>query len=85
LIGTMRPLALELARRGSRANALCPGLVETPLTTEDREWFEETRKRYPLGIGQPVDVARACLFLLSDASRKITGVSFSMDGGVEFV
>jgi NAD(P)-dependent dehydrogenase (short-subunit alcohol dehydrogenase family) len=85
LIGTMRPLALELARRGSRVNALCPGLVETPLTTVDNEWFEEARKRYPLGIGQSVDVARACLFLLSDASRKITGVSFSMDGGVECV
>jgi NAD(P)-dependent dehydrogenase (short-subunit alcohol dehydrogenase family) len=84
LIGTMRPLALELARRGSRVNALCPGLVETSLITEDAEWFEASRKRYPLGVGQPEDIARACLFLLSDASRKITGVSFSMDGGVEF-
>jgi NAD(P)-dependent dehydrogenase (short-subunit alcohol dehydrogenase family) len=85
LIGTMRPLALELARRGMRVNALCPGLVETSLITEDPEWFEESRKRYPLGIGQPLDIARACLFLLSNASRKITGISFSMDGGVEFV
>lgn len=85
LVGTMRPLALELAKRGIRANALCPGLVETTLITEDKDWFEESRKRYPLGIGLPADVAQACLYFLSDASRKVTGAVFSMDGGVEFV
>lgn len=85
LIGTMRPLALELAKRGIRANALAPGLVETTLITEDKDWFEESRKRYPLGIGLPADVAQACLYFLSDASRKVTGAVFSMDGGVEFV
>lgn len=85
LIGTMRPLALELARRSIRANALCPGLVETTLITEDKQWFEESCKRYPLGIGQPEDIAHACLYFLSDASKKVTGQAFSMDGGVEFV
>lgn len=84
LVGTLRPLALELARRNIRANALCPGLVETTLITEDKSWFEESRKRYPLGIGQPDDVALACLYFLSDASHKVTGQAFSMDGGVEF-
>ncbi|MCC4588686.1 SDR family oxidoreductase [Xanthomonas sp. NCPPB 1067] len=84
LIGTLRPLALELARRKIRANALCPGLVETSLINEDKAWFEESRKRYPLGIGQPDDVALACLYFLSDASSKVTGQAFSMDGGVEF-
>lgn len=85
LIGSLRPLALELAKRGIRANALCPGLVETSLITEDKSWFEESRKRYPLGIGLPADIAQACLYFLSDASRKVTGSAFSMDGGVEFV
>jgi NAD(P)-dependent dehydrogenase (short-subunit alcohol dehydrogenase family) len=85
LIGTLRPLALELAKRGIRANALCPGLVETTLITEDKDWFEESSKRYPLGIGLPSDIAQACLYFLSDASRKVTGCAFSMDGGVEFV
>ncbi|WP_115510985.1 SDR family NAD(P)-dependent oxidoreductase [Xanthomonas arboricola] len=84
LVGTLRPLALELARRKIRANALCPGLVETSLINEDKAWFEESRKRYPLGIGQPEDVALACLYFLSDASSKVTGQAFSMDGGVEF-
>ncbi|WP_045737109.1 SDR family oxidoreductase [Xanthomonas sp. MUS 060] len=84
LIGMLRPLALELARRKIRANALCPGLVETSLISEDKAWFEESRKRYPLGIGEPDDVALACLYFLSDASSKVTGQAFSMDGGVEF-
>jgi NAD(P)-dependent dehydrogenase (short-subunit alcohol dehydrogenase family) len=85
LLGSIRPLALEIAKRGIRANALCAGIVETPLTTEDRDWFESIRKRYPLDVGQPEDVAWACLFFLSDASRKITGIGFSLDGGVEYV
>lgn len=85
LLGSIRPMALELAKRGIRANALCAGIVETPLTTEDRDWFEAIRKRYPLDVGQPEDVTWACLFFLSDASRKITGIGFSLDGGVEYV
>jgi NAD(P)-dependent dehydrogenase (short-subunit alcohol dehydrogenase family) len=59
-------------------------LVETSLITEDKDWFEESAKRYPLGIGQPEDIALACLYFLSDASTKVTGAVFSMDGGVEF-
>jgi NAD(P)-dependent dehydrogenase (short-subunit alcohol dehydrogenase family) len=85
LVGSMRPMALELAKKGIRVNSLCPGLVETSLITEDKSWFEESAKRYPLGIGQPEDVASACLFFLSNASSKVTGTVFSMDGGVEFV
>lgn len=84
LLGSMRPMALELAKRGIRANALCAGIVETPLTTVDADWFEAVRKQYPLDVGQPEDVAWACLFLLSAASRKVTGIGFSLDGGVEF-
>ena len=83
LLGSVRPLALELVKRGIRANALCPGIVETSFTAGDRDWFEEIRKSYPLDIGQPEDVAAACLFFLSDASQKITGIGFSLDGGVE--
>jgi NAD(P)-dependent dehydrogenase (short-subunit alcohol dehydrogenase family) len=84
LVGTMRCLSLEVAKRGMRANCLCPGLVETNLITEDPSWFEGQMARYPLGIGMPDDVAFACLYLLSDASRKVTGIEFNMDGGVLF-
>lgn len=85
LIGTVRPLALELVKRNIRANALCPGLVETTMITEDKSLFEESRKRYPLGIGKPEDIAQACLYLLSAASTKVTGQAFSLDGGVDYV
>ena len=84
LVGTMRCLALEVAKRGIRANCLCPGLVETNLITEDPTWFEGQKLRYPFGIGVPDDVAYATLYLLSDASRKVTGIEFNMDGGVLF-
>jgi NAD(P)-dependent dehydrogenase (short-subunit alcohol dehydrogenase family) len=85
LIGTLRPLALELSKRKVRVNALCPGLVETTLITEDPSWFQESRKKYPLDIGQPDDIALACIYFLSDSSSKVTGTVFSMDGGVELV
>ncbi|WP_155393083.1 SDR family NAD(P)-dependent oxidoreductase [Xanthomonas albilineans] len=85
LIGVLRPLALELARRKIRANALCPALVNTTLVNEHKDWLAETAKRYPLGIGQPEDIALACLYFLSDASSKVTGQAFNMDGGVELV
>jgi NAD(P)-dependent dehydrogenase (short-subunit alcohol dehydrogenase family) len=85
LIGTLRPLALELAKRKIRVNALCPGLVETALITKDPSWIEQARKKYPMDVGQPEDVAFACLYFLSDASLKVTGTIFSMDGGVEAV
>lgn len=84
LVGMVRCLALEIAKRGMRANCLCPGLVETNLITEDPGWFEGQKARYPLGIGMPEDVANACVYLLSDASRKVTGIEFNMDGGVLF-
>lgn len=82
LLGSMRPLALEVAKHGIRVNALCPGIVRTPLFSDDYLRNEELVRSYPLGLGEPEDVAHAAVFFLSDASRKITGVSFSLDGGV---
>ena len=85
LVGTMRCLALEQAKRGIRVNCLSPGLVETKLvTTDDPDWFESQRARYPLGVGQPEDVANATIFMLSNAARWITGTTLIMDGGVTF-
>ena len=86
LLGTMRPLALEVAKHGIRVNALCPGIVVTPIFAGNEEWLrDEVAKAYPLGLGQPEDVAHAAVFYLSGASRKITGTAFSIDGGVPFI
>lgn len=80
-----RVLAAELAPRNIRVNTIAPGMVRTALmqkfdVTEDE--FLENEKQYPLGYGKPEDVAYAIVFLLSDASRWITGTELLMDGGL---
>ena len=86
LIGTMRPLALEVAKHGIRVNALSPGIVRTPIFDGNEDWLDnEVAANYPLGLGEPEDVAHAAVFFLADASRKITGADFGIDGGVFFV
>lgn len=84
ILGLMRCLALEVAKRGIRVNSLSPGLIDTPLVNKNRAWLEEKARSYPLGLGQPVDVANAAVFYLSDASRKITGTAFHVDGGIPY-
>jgi NAD(P)-dependent dehydrogenase (short-subunit alcohol dehydrogenase family) len=78
----MRCLALEIAPRGMRANALAPGMVDTPLVNKDRAWLDEKAKMYPLGLGKPEDVAYAAIYLLADVSRKVTGIQMHLDGGI---
>lgn len=85
LIAMVRCLAMEVVKRRIRANCLSPALVETPLleaTAAVVGSMENERANYPLGFGKPDDVANAAIFLLSDASRWITGTSLVMDGGL---
>lgn len=83
LHGLMRCLALEQAKRRIRVNCLVPSAVETPLW--DPAQLEAQRERHPLGLGTPDDVANAAIYLLSDASRWITGTELVMDGGIVLV
>ncbi len=77
--------AKELAPKGIRVNAVCPAMVETQILSAGvitQEQVELTKKLYPLGrFGTPEDIARAMVFLLSDASTWITGVNLLVDGG----
>ena len=85
LIAMMRCLAMEVVKRRIRANCLSPALVETPLLDATATMvgsMDEERKAYPLGFGKPDDVANATVFLLSQASRWITGTTIVMDGGL---
>jgi len=82
----IKSMALELADRGIRANCISPGTILTPLLVKYLESLtpEEKAKRldgYPLGIGTPEDIAYAAIYLLSGASRWITGQSLIIDGG----
>jgi NAD(P)-dependent dehydrogenase (short-subunit alcohol dehydrogenase family) len=83
----VRCLAMEVAKRGIRANCLSPALVKTPLLEATASIIgagamEQEQNNYPLGFGEPDDVANAAVFLLSGASRWITGTTIVMDGGL---
>lgn len=82
LEGMMRCLALEIAPRAMRANALAPGMVDTPLVNGDRDWLDQKGAMYPLGLGRPEDVAYAAIYLLADVSRKVTGIQLHLNGGI---
>lgn len=78
-------LAQELAPHGVRVNALAPGVIETPMTAATRENPERLRSfmtRIPMGrLGQPEDLVGPVIFLASDLSRYVTGITLPVDGG----
>jgi NAD(P)-dependent dehydrogenase (short-subunit alcohol dehydrogenase family) len=86
VLSLTRSLAVQYGPYHIRANALCPGPIETPLLQELlREPAERDKrlKRIPLGrFGRAEDVVYAALFLASDESSWITGTTFVVDGGI---
>jgi len=86
LIAAVRSMAIELANRKIRINSISPGVVDTPMSqsavySRNLESLEKIKSLHPLGLGLPEDVAYACIFLISDASRWITGSNLIIDGG----
>lgn len=87
LSATVRALAIELAPRGIRVNAVCPSNIKTPMfdavtgDVNDSEGIDRVLAKQPLGLGEPEQVAAPVCFLLSEAASFITGVNLPVDGG----
>jgi NAD(P)-dependent dehydrogenase (short-subunit alcohol dehydrogenase family) len=84
-----KALALDYATRGIRVNALCPGIIDTPMLREfaesradpDAAW-RSYEAAQPIGrLGTPEECADAALWLVSDEASFVTGVALPVDGG----
>lgn len=82
----VKALAVEQARSGIRINAVAPGFIVTDIVKAspevyNEEYFEKVRSEYPLGEGEPGDVASLVVFLASKEAKWITGQTIVVDGG----
>ena len=86
VIGLTRSAALEYAPRGIRINAVCPGIIDTPMVasmlTSQPEAMKELMKEQPIGrLGRPEEIAAAVLWLCSPGSSFVIGHALAVDGG----
>lgn len=86
VLSMTREIAVEYARQGIRANALCPGPIATPMLEQllsDPDRRHRRLVHIPMGrLGQPEELAKAALFLASDDSSFMTGSALVVDGGI---
>ncbi len=86
VLAMTREIAVIYARRGIRANALCPGPIMTPLLAKFLSDDAKRNRRLvhiPMGrFGEPIEIANGALFLASDESSWMTGQSLIIDGGI---
>jgi len=84
VIGMVKTWARELGRKGVRANAVCPGFIETPiLKSMPEKVIKMMEDKVPLGrLGKPEDIANAYAWLASDEASYINGAVIEVSGGV---
>ena len=86
LMSAARVMATEMATREVRVNTVSPGTILTPMMQKALDGMtEDDRKKrvegFPLGLGKTTDISNACIYLLSNASRWVTGQNIIVDGG----
>lgn len=86
LIAAARSMSCELAKNKIRVNVVSPGAIETPINAKlphmaDPELRKELEDKHLLGLGECSDISNACIYLLSDAAKWVTGQNFIIDGG----
>ena len=87
LIGMSKSLAQEVASRNITVNCVAPGFVDTPMTEGlSDEQKQDLTARIPAGrLGEPADVAGACVFLASDEASYVTGQTLHVNGGMAMI
>jgi NAD(P)-dependent dehydrogenase (short-subunit alcohol dehydrogenase family) len=86
ILGLTKASALEYAKQGIRINAVCPGVIKTPMidrfTGKNKEVEKQFSNQEPIGrLGEPEEVAAAVTWLCSDKASFVTGVAMPVDGG----
>jgi NAD(P)-dependent dehydrogenase (short-subunit alcohol dehydrogenase family) len=84
--GMTKAMAVELAPHGIRTNAIAPGFIATDMSAKalnsDPERKNKVMSRTPMGyLGETADIGEAALFLATEASKYVNGVSLRVDGG----
>jgi NAD(P)-dependent dehydrogenase (short-subunit alcohol dehydrogenase family) len=87
VVGLTRSAAAEYARANIRVNAVCPGVIRTPMFEQamaiNPRLAERTASFHPIGrLGEPAEVAAVVLWLCSDAASFVTGHAHTVDGGM---
>ena len=86
VIGLVKPLALELAGKGARVNSISPAMVDSEMLEASFQNLPESSvktimDKHLLGIIEPLDVSNLAVFLISDLSKRITGINVTLDSG----